>query len=257
MPCYPALALLLGAAMAMGGAWVRRGTRALALIAGCAAVAIFVILFLVRHLPTPGDISSALVVHPGAYKLSLGHMEDLTLDSFAYLRIPLLIAGIAFLIGAFGTVRMVGVKSFMAATLMMAFFFHAARLAMVKFDPYLSSRPLAELLMRSPGGTLITQGHFYPFSSVFFYTDREGLLWRGRRLNLEYGSYAPGAANPFLSDQQLQDIWAKPERCYLFAFDTAMPTLGELIGPHRLHIVGTSGGKFLLTNDPLPAGTSP
>src|ERR1700683_2970254 len=54
MPCYPALALLLGAAMAMGGDWVRWGTRALALIAGCAAVAIFAILFLVRHVPSPG-----------------------------------------------------------------------------------------------------------------------------------------------------------------------------------------------------------
>jgi hypothetical protein len=36
MPCYPALALLLGAAMAMGGNWIRRGTRALSVIAACA-----------------------------------------------------------------------------------------------------------------------------------------------------------------------------------------------------------------------------
>ena len=105
MPCYAAFALLLGSAMAMGGNWVRRGTRVLAVIAACAAIAIFAILILVRHVPTPGDISSALVPHPGAYKLSLGHMEDLTLDSFAYLRLPLLIAGIAFLIGALGCMR--------------------------------------------------------------------------------------------------------------------------------------------------------
>ena len=37
MPCYPALALLLGSAMAAGGAWVRRGTRAIGVIAGCLA----------------------------------------------------------------------------------------------------------------------------------------------------------------------------------------------------------------------------
>ena len=36
MPCYPALALLLGSAMAAGGDWVRRGTRVLAAIAACA-----------------------------------------------------------------------------------------------------------------------------------------------------------------------------------------------------------------------------
>jgi hypothetical protein len=257
MPCYPALALLLAAAMAMGGSWVRRGTRALALIAGCAAIVIFVILFLVRHVPTPGDISSALVAHPNAYKLSLGHMEDLTLDSFAYLRVPLLIAGVAFLIGALGSARAIGLKSFASATLMMVLFFHAARLAMVKFDPYLSSRPLAEALMRSPEGAFIAEGHFYPFSSVFFYTNREGLLWRGRRINLEYGSYAPGAANPFIDDQDLKNMWAKPERCYMFAFDTVMPALNDLLGPAQLHLVESSGGKLLFTNNPLPSAVAP
>jgi hypothetical protein len=243
--------------MVMGGPWVQRGTRVLAVIAGCAAVVIFAILFLVRHVPTPGDISSALVPHPKAYKLSLGHMEDLTLQSFAYLRPPLWIAGIAFLIGALGSLRAIGLKSFMAATLMMVLFYHAARLAMVKFDPYLSSRPLAEVLMRSPEGTLITQGHFYPFSSVFFYANRDGLLWRGRRINLEYGSYAPGAANPFLDDQGLKDTWARPDRCYLFAFDTSVPELNDLIGADRLHLVGEGGGKLLFTNNPLPAPAGP
>jgi 4-amino-4-deoxy-L-arabinose transferase-like glycosyltransferase len=252
MSCYAAFALLLGAAMDTGSSWVRRGTRVLAVIAGCAAVVIFAILILVRHVPTPGDISSALVAHPNAYKLSLGHMEDLTLDSFAYLRLPLLIAGIAFLIGALGCARATGLKSFAAATLMMVLFFHAARLAMVKFDPYLSSRPLAEVLMHSPDGTMITQGHFYPFSSVFYYTNRDGLLWRGRRMNLEYGSYAPGAANVFIEDHDLKDLWVKPDRCYLFAFDSALLTLNDLLGSGKIHVVATSGGKYLLTNYPLP-----
>jgi 4-amino-4-deoxy-L-arabinose transferase-like glycosyltransferase len=87
MPCYPALALLLGSAMATGGVWVRRGTRALAVIAACAAVAVFALIFIVRNTPAPGDISAALGHHPGAYTLSLGHMEDLTIQSFAYLRL--------------------------------------------------------------------------------------------------------------------------------------------------------------------------
>ena len=72
-------------------------------------------------------------------------MEDLTLASFAYLRLPLLIAGIAFLIGAVGTIRAKKL-AFVAATLMMVLFFHAARLAMVTFDPFLSSRPLVKAL---------------------------------------------------------------------------------------------------------------
>ena len=86
MPCYPALALLLGSAIAANGVWVRRGTRALAVISACAALAAFAIYWDVRNLPAPGDISEALSHHPSAYTLSLGHMLDLTLPSFAYLR---------------------------------------------------------------------------------------------------------------------------------------------------------------------------
>ena len=96
MPCYPALALLLGSAMAAEGVWVRRGTRVLAAVTACAAIAAVLILWVVRHVPAPGDIAQALSQHPSAYTLSLGHMEDLTLESFAYLRLPLAIAAAAF-----------------------------------------------------------------------------------------------------------------------------------------------------------------
>src|SRR5271154_227034 len=50
MPCYPALALLLGSAMAMGGGWVRAGTRVLTVVAGCAAAAVFTVFCLVLHI---------------------------------------------------------------------------------------------------------------------------------------------------------------------------------------------------------------
>ncbi len=72
------------------------------------------ILIRVRGVPAPGDISSALTQHPAAYTLSLGHMEDLTLESFAYLRIPLVVAGAAFLVGAFGAWRCAGKRAFLA-----------------------------------------------------------------------------------------------------------------------------------------------
>ena len=108
MPCYPALALLLGSAMAAGGNWIRYGTRVLCGIFVAAAAAVLTLYFLAWNLPTPGDISAALSSNPGAYKLSLGHMEDLTIASFAYLRLPLLVAAAAFLVGAAGTFRAQG-----------------------------------------------------------------------------------------------------------------------------------------------------
>lgn len=257
MPCYPALALLLGSAMAAEGKWIQRGTAVLTTIAAIAAAAVIVVLVLVRHVPTPGDIFSALIAHPSAYTLSLGHMEDLTLQSFAYLRAPLLLAGIACLIGAIGTFRAPARRACLCITLMMLLFFQAARLALISFEPDLSSKPLADAILRSPDGKLIVDRHYYTFSSVFFYTNRTGLLLNGRKLNLSYGSYAPGAPDPFIDDAQFKELWSTPQRYYLVANDFALRRLEPLVGRDHLYIVAESGGKFVATNLPLANTTLP
>jgi Dolichyl-phosphate-mannose-protein mannosyltransferase len=252
MPSYPAFALLLGSAMATEAPLVRRGTRVLGVVAACAAVVAFAIYWYVRGMPAVGDISSALSHNPSAYTLSLGHMLDLTLPSFAYLRLPLLIAGFTALLGAVGNLRFTGLRAFIASALMMVLFLHAARLAMVVFDPYLSSRPLAEALLKSPQGTLITERHYWPTSSIYFYTNRTGLLLNGRAQNLEYGSNAPGAPDVFIDDAKFATLWAGPARYYLVAPQTSLPRLEALVGVPNLDVVAESGGKLLLTNHPLP-----
>ena len=251
MPCYPALALLLGSAMAAGGRWIRIGTRVLCGIFVVAAGAVLTLFVLSLKFSAPGDISSALSSNPGAYKLSLGHMEDLTLASFAYLRIPLVLAAIAFLLGAAGTFRKSGQRAFLATALMAIIFFQAARVAMAAFDPYLSSRPLAEALNRAPSGQLIVDHHYYSFSSVFFYTNRTALLLNGRFNNLVYGSYAPGAPNIFIDDAEWKARWLKPDRYYLVITEKAAGRLNDLVEPGMLTIVARSGGKLLLTNHPV------
>jgi len=251
MPCYPAMALLLGSAMAEDGNWIRRGTRVLSVITGCAGLACITIFFLVRNLHTPGDISSALGHHPSVYTLSLGHMMDLTFDSFAYLRLPLAIAAIALLGGAFATARWIGVRSFVAAALMMVLFYHAARLAMVVFDPFLSSRPLVEALLKSPDGRLIVNHNYWTFSSITFYSNRDALNLNGRYFNLEYGSYAPGAPDVFIDDARFKSLWQEAQRYYLVAYQSELKHFEELVGQERLTIVAASGGKVLLTNHPL------
>ena len=250
MSCYPALALLLGSAMASGGNWIRYGTRVLCGIFVVAAGAVLTLYFLAWDLPAPGDISAALSSNPGAYKLSLGHMEDLTIASFAYLRLPLLVAAAAFLVGAAGTFRATGRSAFLATVLMAVLFFQAARIAMAAFDPYLSSRPLAEALLRAPAGKLIVDHHYYTFSSIFFYTNRDALLLNGRFNNLVYGSYAPGAPNIFIDDAQWKTMWKQPDRCYLVITQKAVERLQKLVEPERLITVAQSGGKLLLTNHP-------
>jgi hypothetical protein len=256
MPCYSALALLLGSAMAAATIWIRRGTRVLGAIAGTAALVAFVFYFLVRNLPSPGDISVALSRHPGVYTLSLGHMEDLTLASLAYLRGPLLLAAFAFLIGALGTIQATSQRAFLAAAVMMVIFFQAARIALVGFDPYLSSRPLAEALLQAPAGKLILDRQYYTYSSVVFYTNRDVLLLNGRRNNLEYGSYAPGAPEVFIDDPQFAKLWLEPDRYYLVASESTLPRLRNLVVPNSLILVAKSGGKFVVTNQPLTAAAN-
>jgi 4-amino-4-deoxy-L-arabinose transferase-like glycosyltransferase len=252
MPCYPALALLLGSTIAMGGDWIRRGTLVLSVIAACAGLATLTLFVLTRNLPAPGDISQALSQHPGAYKLSLGHMQDLTLASFAYLRSPLLVAAIAFCVGALAIWRLAGRGAFLAAALMMIVFFHAARMAMAVFDPFLSSRPLAEAILKSPEGTLIVDHHYYTFSSIFFYTNRTALLRNGRFFNLEYGAYAPGVPDVFIDDAHFKNLWLKPERSYIIAKQDVTPQLESLVGAGHLNLVAASGGKVVFTNNAIP-----
>lgn len=254
MPIYPAAALLIGSAIAAGGRWIEVARNILAAIASICALAAGMLLCLVRRVPTPGDIASALASKdPATYTLSLGHMGDLTLRSFAYLRAPLLLAGVAFLLGALALWTLRRSRFLIATALMMVLLLHAARMAMAVFEPFLSSRPLAEALGRAPQGQLIVDEHYYIFSSVFFYTDRTSLLLNGRFANVEYGSYAPGAPHVFINDASLARLWQQPARCYLVTEATQAPRLRALVGESALHVVRETGGKLLLTNLPLAA----
>jgi 4-amino-4-deoxy-L-arabinose transferase-like glycosyltransferase len=252
MPLYPALALLLGSAMAQdNNGWIKAGSRILGVISAAAGIACLAILAMAWNLPTPGDISSALSNNPGAYKLSLGHMEDLTISSFAYLRFPLGLAGAAFLIGAAGAFRKAAQQTFLAAALMMVLFFQAARIAMVAFDPYLSSRPLAEAILRGPKGKVVIDHHYYTYSSIMFYVTEDVLLLNAKFNNLVYGAAAPDCPPVFIDDQDLAKHWSESNRYYVISKNEALPRFENLLGKEHITLVAASGGKFVLTNYPL------
>ena len=251
MPVYPALALLIGSAMDADSSWSRAGTRLLGGIAALCAVLIGILLFLVRGLPAPGDISRALQQHPEDYTLSLGHMGDLTIQSFAYLRAPLALAGIAFALGAGACWLMRSRRAYLGVAVMMVLFFHAARVALVVFDPYLSSHPLANALGAAPNGRLILNGPYYSFSSVFFYANRDALLWNGRFNNLEYGSYSPGSPAVFIDDPQFTHLWNSGERYFVLSDGDGIAHLKQSASEGRLYLVAESGGKTLYSNLPI------
>jgi hypothetical protein len=169
-------------------------------------------------------------------------MQDLTIEAFAYLRGPLALAGAAFLIGAVSCWK----RQLAGAVVMMMLFVHAARWAMVSFDPYLSSRPLARAYLEQAAGQLVLDDQYYSFSSLVFYADERVLLLNGRVNNIEYGSNAPGAPNVFLTDEGLRAAWRRPDRYYLATFEDRVPELVASLGSVRQ--VASAGGKVLLAN---------
>ena len=249
MPAYPAFALLIGSAMADSGnrAW-RICLRATGLVITAACVAIIGLLWASRGYAAPGDIAQALGKHPEAYTLSLGHMGDLTIRSFAYLRVPMAVAGLATLVGAIAAFAFRGRKAALGLALMMILFYQAARLALIGFDPYLGSYVLAEALNRSPKGGLIVNNPYWEFSSIFFYTQRTGLMLNGRLNNLEYGANAPGAPNVFIDDAGFAARWKGGERWYVVSEDEKSGHLRDLVGESMLRAVAASGGKTLYVN---------
>lgn len=254
MPIYPALALLVGLAVASGGHLVRAGTGILLALFTLLFVSLSVILLCVWSLPAQGSIANALTQHPDLYTLSLGHIRDLTLNAFAYLKLPLGLAAFAFGAGAVALLawRAEFRKSAFVIAASMILFFQAARIALTRFDSYLGSYPLAESLQHSPPGQLIEADAYYAFSSVFFYTGRTGLLLNGRNNNLEYGSYAPGAPDAFIDDTKFVSLWTRADRYYLLAYGTDVPHLEQLVGRSNLHVVAEDSGNYLMSNHALP-----
>ena len=254
MPIYPALALLIGSALAAGGRWIRIGSRVLLAITTVLFVALAAVFALVWRTPAVGDISQALSQNPDVYTLSMGHIFDLTQGAFAFLKLPLALAAAAFGSAslALWLWRSDLRKMVLALAICMIVFLQAARIALVDFDPYLGSYPLAVALEQSPPGKLIGANEYYAFSSVYFYANRSSLLWNGRGANLEYGSYAPGAPQVFIDDARFVELWNSASRHYLLTYGSEMPHVERLVGRANMHVVRENGGNFLLTNQPLP-----
>src|SRR6185436_8645593 len=103
-------------------------------------------------------------------------------------------------------------------------------------------------ITHGPEGQLVLEGHYYPASSVVFYTNRPALLYNGRAENLLYGSASPGAPPVFIGDAELTELWKRDRRLYLVAPVTSRPQLERLLGTARVY--AERGGKCVLSNLP-------
>jgi 4-amino-4-deoxy-L-arabinose transferase-like glycosyltransferase len=260
MPCYPAFALLVGWALAFGAeTWIRGGYNALAGLGAAGAVVTVTLLAVTVESSASGSIASALTHNPDAYRLSLGHISDLTVESMAYLKLPLALFGVAFFWGTL--TAWIGMRrgwapeiSAVCLAAAMAMMFHAAHAAMQVFEPVFSTRSLADVIRRGPPGELIIDGHFYPASAAAYYLNQKALLLDGKRDNMVYGAAAPGAPAVFLDANQFRRHWNSGGRFYLISPCRERVRIQEMADAATLVPLAEAGEKCLFTNKPVAGG---
>ncbi len=272
LPVLPALALLVGGWLqregesSVGSAERQTGQRAsLALVAigGLGFAVAMTMLALTHPFPPGSDIGTVLVSHPGEYKLSLGHMQDLTIQSFGLFRTPLLLVGLALLIGTVSNwwLRRRGAVTGgnLSLIAMMIALLYCVHSGFVIFSPELTSKTMAQQIrdILQPGDTIVINGKYERGSTLNYYTRQQVYVLNGRDGNLWFGSFFPGAPEVFLDDASFARSWSGMNRVFLFTEDYMKDAALKGIDPASVHLFAQQGGKFVLTNrEVVPAASS-
>jgi hypothetical protein len=197
----------------------------------------------------------------------MSHFFDLTGPSFAALRLPAVIAAITLLVGpAVSWILRLREKHLGATTtlaLTSAVFLVAAHIAFARFDPMLSSKQLADVILEkgTPADSFIIYGDQSDASSVVFYT--YNFLRKpaytvippcspsGAGSSLLWGSCWPDAPKIFLNDAQVSAMWGTGPRKWIFAQDEYQEKVEQLLAG-RVYPAGSIADKALWTDRPLP-----
>jgi 4-amino-4-deoxy-L-arabinose transferase-like glycosyltransferase len=262
-PAYFPILLLLAERLASeeesgSRRWLVWSSGILAVICFAVSAVLTVGLWNSRHIPFVPDIGTVLAKPDlQAETLSMGHMLDLTGESFAALRLPAILAAIVLLIGpAFAFwLRRRGAN--FAATwttaATMAVFLIAAHIALVRFDPFLGSRIMARQISPElrPADRVMIYGDQSFGSSLLFYLRRPIELVNGNTTSMWWGSTYPDAPRIFLDDEDLLRAWNSPERVFLFVPQHERAKVEALL-PGPLSIVSEASGKVIFANHPHP-----
>lgn len=207
-----------------------------------------------RQLPFVPDIGTVLAKpNLQAETLSMGHMLDLTGESFAALRLPAILAAIVLLIGptfAFWLRRRgAQLAATWATAATMALFLIAAHIALVRFDPFLGSKSMAEQIAPElrPSDRVMIYGDESFGSSLLFYLRRPIELVNGNTTSMWWGSTYPDAPHIFLDDDDLLRAWDSSERVFLFVPQHQRAKVESLL-PGPLHIASEMSGKVIFVN---------
>jgi 4-amino-4-deoxy-L-arabinose transferase-like glycosyltransferase len=260
-PAYLPILLLIAAKLAdeeeMGSRrWLQWSAGALAFICIAISAVLAAGLWNSRHIPFVPDIGTVLAKPDlEAETLSLGHMLDLTGESFAALRLPAILAATVLLIGpalAFWLRRRgAQLAATWATAVTMAVFLIAAHIALVRFDPFLGSQIMAqEIAPRlKPSDRVMIYGDQSFGSSLLFYLRRPIELVDGNTTSMWWGSTYPDAPHIFLDDRELLEAWNSKQRVFLFVPQYEREKV-EAGLPRPLHIASQASGKVIFTNRP-------
>lgn len=263
-PVYFPLLLLTAGALAgeegeISSKWLNAGQAVLVAVGAVAAIALGYGLWSSRGLPSSSDIG-ALLAHRdvAGYTLSMAHLFDLTGPSFAALRLPAGLAAVGLLLGPITAWVLRRQRHHFEATVSVAFtsavFLIAAHIALVRFEPMLSSRAMAgtinHIAPRGTDATLILYGDVADGSSLLFYTQRQALLVNGRLSSVLWGSNYPDAPRVLISDQDLLALWGAGARRFLFVPGDARAHVESLLGK-RAYLLQELSDKALFTDRPL------
>jgi 4-amino-4-deoxy-L-arabinose transferase-like glycosyltransferase len=209
-----------------------------------------------RQLPFVPDIGTVLAKPDLATEtLSMGHVLDLTGESFAALRLPAVLAAIVLLTGPAFAFWLRRRCAHFAATwttaATMAVFLIAAHIALVRFDPFLGSRSMARQIAPElrPTDRVMIYGDQAFGSSLLFYLRRPIELVNGNTTSMWWGSTYPDAPHIFLNDQELSQAWNSGHRVFLFVPQHERAKVKALL-PGPLHIASEVSGKVIFANHP-------
>ncbi|HEY2498079.1 MAG TPA: glycosyltransferase family 39 protein [Candidatus Angelobacter sp.] len=276
LPGLPGVALLLGGWLARESSSPldsreRRSGRISSLVLIFVGVAVCIACIMLAwqaKAPPPNyDIAELLKQNPEDYALSFGHILDLTPQAMGAFRIPLLVTGIAFLLGTILNFLLRRSNRVFAAnmvlTIMTTALLGAAYKGLMIFSPVLSSKVLAQAIEANwkPGAIIEDNGDYEAASSVNFYTHRQLRILNGRCNNIWYGSKFPDAPPIFYDDASFEQLWHGQTTVFLLtdakaSSDTKLTAecpqkehLPDYIAKDDACVMAKWGGKVVLTNE--------
>ena len=212
--------------------------------------------------PAPAGADVAELLHTGPaesqqYALSLGHFLDLNARALALFRRPLLLfAGALFFGGALNWLfrrRGQSARANWALAVMSAVLLTAVHQGFVTFSPVLTSKPLAEAILRvhQPGDTIVIHGQYEEGSTLNFYTGQQVRILNGRESDLWHGSFFPDAPQIFDDDTSFRRLWMGPQRVFVWMEQGDEDKVFQEIDRSTVYALARSGGKIVLTNRPI------